>query len=278
MAQFPHSLFSPATLLTVIGLSRRVQSARSRPVREWRSATVDLVILARNDQDNIVRCLASVLRQTLRPRQIFLVDDGSVDHTTDRALAFCTFHGVDLLITRRFGAIGKTRTLDEQASTLDGDVLFVLDAGAVLESDNYVERTVRELFQGVGIASASGRVRMLRDKDCRALDESRDIRGFLETSPAHLGAKRPRLWHRLTRRVANLPLELWLSLRRFFFIRRVIPGTVSDSGACAVAYRRRYLQAVFEDTKARAISIERAMVKEGYRAVQLVDVSARTAR
>jgi hypothetical protein len=277
MAHFPHSLFSPATLLTVLGWSRRVQSARRRPVREWRSATVDLVLVARNDQDNIVRCLASVLRQTLRPRNIFLVDDGSIDHTTERALAFCTFHAVDLLITRRFRAIGKTRTLDEQASTLDCDVLFALDAAAVLESDNYIERTVRELFQGIGIASASGRIRMLRDRDCRAIDESRDIRGFLETSPAHLAANRERIWHRLTSRVANLQRGMWLWLRRVFVTRRGIPGT-SDSPACAVAYRRRYLQAVFEDTKARAISIERAMVKEGYRSVRVTDVCARTAR
>src|SRR5262245_19101997 len=110
------------------------------PARDGRTATVDVVIPARNEQDNIVRCLASVLRQSMRPRTIVVVDDGSTDGTAARARAFANFHGAhgaDVVVIQRLDSIGKTPSLKEQARSLDADVLFVLDADTVLESDNY---------------------------------------------------------------------------------------------------------------------------------------------
>ena len=77
MAQLPTFVFSPNTLLSAIGLMRGPDTTRPQPADDWRDATVDVVIPAHNEQENIVRCLQSVLRQTLRPRHIVLVDDGS---------------------------------------------------------------------------------------------------------------------------------------------------------------------------------------------------------
>ena len=85
MAQLPHFVFSPNTLLSAIGLMRGPDTTRPTPAEDWREATVDVIIPAHNEEENIVRCLASVLRQTLRPRQIVLVDDGSSDATAARA-------------------------------------------------------------------------------------------------------------------------------------------------------------------------------------------------
>ena len=93
------------------------------PARDWRTASVDLVIPARNEQDNIVRCLASVLRQTLRPRKIVVVDDGSTDATSARAQAFAKLHDADVLVIQRLDSIGKTPSIKDQARSLDSDVL-----------------------------------------------------------------------------------------------------------------------------------------------------------
>src|SRR6185436_8885688 len=121
-------------------------------------ATIDVIIPALNEAENIVLCLASVLRQTVRPRRIMLIDDGSTDRTVEIAKAFCTFHGVELTAIQRRVPIGKTPTIKRQSRELDSDVEFILDADTVLESTNYIERTVQELFQGVGIASSFGTV------------------------------------------------------------------------------------------------------------------------
>jgi len=119
---------------------------------------VDVVIPALNEADNIVLCLASVLRQTLKPRRIMLIDDGSngwnrrtgegvLQHERGRA------HGDQAPEADR-----QTPTIKRQARELDSDVEFILDADTVLESDNYIERTVQELYQAVGIASAFGTI------------------------------------------------------------------------------------------------------------------------
>ena len=204
VAQFPYFIFSPSTLLSVVGLVRGADKTRPTPARDWRTATVDVIIPARNEQDNIVRCLAAVLRQTRRPRRIVVVDDGSSDATAARAQAFSDFHRADVVVSRRATSTGKTPTIKQHARALDSDVLFVLDADTVLESDNYIERTVQELYQGVGIASAWGSVLPLREKDRVAADESTEVRSFVETSESLRPAKAKSWLRRLASGVTNM--------------------------------------------------------------------------
>src|SRR3982751_3541710 len=158
VAQLPFSLFGPSTVLGIIGLFHGGGATPAAPADDWRNATVDLVIPAFNHQDDIVRCLASVIRQTLRPRSVVLVDDGSSDATAARAAAFSDFHELGVLVIKRVHSIGKTPTIRAQVRTLDSHVLFVLDADTVLDSDTYLEQTVRELYHDPSIASAEGRI------------------------------------------------------------------------------------------------------------------------
>ena len=256
------------------------------PAHDWRTATVDVVIPARNEQDNIVRCLASVLRQTLRPRKIIVVDDGSTDATSARAMAFANFHGADVLVIQRLDSIGKTPSLKDQARSLDSDVLFVLDADTVLESDTYIARTVEELYQGVGIASAWGSVLPLRERDRRVEDDSAAIQALRQTF--HYEPAKPANWlRRFARAVTNTYREvLYLFLQRVVFHGQMAMfGTVSNPAGCAVAYRRTYLEALFDAvepqlgddlTISEDIFIGHAMLNEGYRNVQVLNVLART--
>ena len=96
MATTPYFVFSPNTILSVLGLVRGPDKTAPTPTEDWRTARVDVVIPALNEAPHIALCLASVLRQTLRPRRIMLVDDGSTDATVEVAEAFCRFHKVDL--------------------------------------------------------------------------------------------------------------------------------------------------------------------------------------
>src|SRR5262249_33539586 len=57
-------------------------------------------------------CLAALARQTVRPRQIILIDDGSTDKTLRYATAFCTVNGMQLVAIQRESSIGKTPTLN----------------------------------------------------------------------------------------------------------------------------------------------------------------------
>ena len=266
---------------------RGPDTTRPQPADDWHDATVGVVIPAHNEQENIVRCLQSVLRQTLRPRHIVLVDDGSSDATAARAQAFCYFHGAEIVIVRRATSIGKTPAIKQQARALDSDVLFVLDADTVLESDNYLERTVEDLYQAVGIASGCGTVLPLRVRDRRAADESFAVHEFAEAFPSHRSAASNSWLRTVAAGITNLYREvLYLFLQRFVHPGQMAAfGTPCNPVGGAVAYRRTYLEALLDAVEPRLgddltnsedIFIGMAMLNEGYRNIQVRDVSCRT--
>jgi hypothetical protein len=91
----------------------------------------------------------------------------------------------------------------------------------------------------------------------------------------------------LLRGVTNLYREvLYLFLQRFVYRgQMVFFGTMTNPVGCAVAYRRKYVEALFDLvgptlgddlTNSEDIFIGMGMLNEGYRNIQLTDVYART--
>jgi glycosyltransferase involved in cell wall biosynthesis len=286
MATTPYFVLGPATLLSTLGLMRGPDKTTATPAEDWRTATVDVIIPALNEEDHIVLCLAGILRQTVRPRQIVLVDDGSTDRTIEVAEAFCRFHHLNLVTIRRRKPIGKTPTIKRQARELDSAVEFILDADTVLESENYIERTVQELYQGIGIASACGTILPMRKKDRRQFNDAAEVRRFQLRHPSTRRPTAGRL-HDVATGITNLYREtLYLFLQRFVYHgQMVFFGTIANPVGCAVAYRRKYVQHLFDHfgpilgddlTNSEDIFIGLAMLNEGYRNIQVNDVTART--
>jgi glycosyltransferase involved in cell wall biosynthesis len=287
VATLPYFIFSPSTVLSLAGLLHGPDPTKPSPAEDWRTATVDVVIPARNEADNIVLCLASVARQTVRPRRIILVDDGSYDGTIERAKAFCALQRLDLVAIQRRAPIGKTPTIKRQAREYDSDVEFILDADTVLESDNYIERTVQELYQGAGIASACGTILPQRGSDRRRTEETPEVRAYHRAQHGRHARAKGGWFTRLRRGVTNLYREvLYLYLQRFVYRGQMAMfGTTTNPVGCAVAYRRRYVRDLFDYvgpilgddlTNSEDIFIGFSMLNEGYRNIQLTDVYART--
>ena len=287
MATGPYFVISPNAVLSLIGLIRGPDKTVATPAEDWRQATVDVVIPALNEEANIAFCLASLARQTVRPRRIFLIDDGSRDQTLEYARTFCETNGIDLVGIRRQRPIGKTPTIKRQARELDSDVEFILDGDTILESENYIERLVQELYKGKGIASACGVILPLRDKDREQLLELPSLRAFMDRMPAARVNHKEGWLHRLDRAITNLYRSvLYLFLQRFVYKgAMVFFGTIANPVGCAVAYRRKYVKDLFDHyepilgddlTNSEDIFIGFAMLNEGYRNIQLTDVYARS--
>ncbi len=286
MATLPYFVLSPSTILSLSGLLRGPDNTTPTPAEDWRTATVDVVIPALNEAENIVHCLASVARQTLRPRRIILVDDGSCDGTVTRAKTFCSLQQIELTAIQRRAPIGKTPTIKRQAREFDSDVEFILDADTVLESDNYLERTVQELYQAVGIASACGVILPQRRSDRRRTQNSPAVRAFNAAYPLPRGTEEG--WLSDVRRgITNAYREvLYLFLQHFVYRGQIaFFGTTTNPVGCAVAYRRKYVRALFDYiephlgddlTNSEDIFIGFSMLNEGYRNIQVIDVHART--
>ncbi len=287
MATTPYFVISPNAILSIIGLLRGPDRIVPTPDEDWWTATVDVVIPAFNEEKNITLCLASLARQTLKPKRIILIDDGSEDRTLELARDFCAVNGMELTAIHRRESIGKTPTIKRQAREFDSDVEFILDGDTVLESNNYLERTVEELYKAVGIACACGTILPLREKDRRREIRCGPVQKFLASKPNLELKLEENLLARVQRTISNLYRDtLYVFLQKFVYHgQMVFFGSIINPVGCAVAYRRKYILDLFEKyepilgddlTNSEDIFIGFALLEKGYRNIQLMDVYARS--
>lgn len=288
MATTPYFILSPNTVLSIIGLIHGPDETVPTPPEDWRTASVDVVIPAFNEESNIPLCLASLARQTRKPKRIILIDDGSQDRTVEYAKTFCELNGMALETIHRAHSIGKTPTLKRQSRESDSQVEFILDGDTVLESENYIDRIVEELYKGAGIASACGTVLPLRDKDRRAMLETGALQKFLGAHPEATIYPKVGWFHHLQRGITDLYRDvLYFFLQKFVYHGQMtFFGSILNPVGCAVAYRRDVLKTIVFDryepilgddlTNSEDIFIGFAINDNGYRNIQLTDVYARS--
>jgi glycosyltransferase involved in cell wall biosynthesis len=287
MAVFPYFVLGPNTILSLFGLLRGVRKKSPPPAEGWRHATVDVVIPAYNEENTIILCLESLRRQTLKPHRVILIDDGSKDRTAAIAREFAAANDMPLEVIRHRRSVGKTHGLKQEARELDGDVEFVLDGDTVLESENYLERLIEELYRETGIASACGVVLPLREKDRHWMAAGARVRKFYQKKPelSYLHDRTP--FHRLMRGITNIYRDfLYYFLQSFIYPGYMsLFGSIVNPVGCAVAYRREYIKDLFNQyegtlgdnlTTSEDIFIGFAMLENGYRNIQVRDVITRS--
>src|SRR5687768_4045324 len=216
---------------------RAVQPADPEVIKDLQ---VDVVIPAYNERSTIALCLAGVMRQTLKPNSVTVIDDGSEDDTADIAEAFAAANNFPVRVIRRRHSIGKTPGLKIESRNLDGDVEFILDADTVLMSEDYIEKVVSQLFRVPGIASVSGMVYPLRDRDRAALARLDSMRRLREQQPRLDLTLRRLIFNRLAKGIANFYRDAVFQFMQAFFYAGVINlfGSMPNPVGCAVAYRR----------------------------------------
>jgi len=287
MATAPWFVLSPNALLSAIGLLHGPDKTVPTPAADWQDAVVDVVIPAYKEEDNIIHCLASLARQTVRPRNVILVEDGAKDQTVPRAREYAAAAGLNLTVIERASSIGKTPTIKRQAREFDSDVEFILDGDTFLESPDYIARCVQELYQGVGIASACGTILPMRPKDRHALAQTEEFRRWHGAPTYDDPHARRGTLHSIWWWITNTYREcLYLFLQRFVYKgQMVFFGSITNPVGCAVAYRRKYIKDLFDHyepifgddlTNSEDIFIGFALNNEGYRNIQLQDVLARS--
>ena len=287
MAVLPLFVIGPNAILSVIGHLRGPKAVQPPNLEAVRELEVDVVIPAHNERDTVALCLASVMRQTIRPNSVTVIDDGSDDDTADVAEAFAAANNFPVRVIRRHHSIGKTPGLKIQSRNLDGDVEFILDADTVLISENYIEVLAGQLFRVPGIASVSGMVYPLRDRDRAALGRLDSMRRLREQHPRlDLTLRRP-IFNRLAKGIANFYRDAIFQFMQAFFYAGVINlfGSMPNPVGCAVAYRREYVREFFDHyepamgdnmTSSEDIFLGTAFMAQGYHNTQALEVVART--
>lgn len=288
MATIPYFVLSPSAFACIIALLRGPDKITPTPAENWRTATVDLVIPAYNEELNIPFALNSIKNQTLKPNNIFIVDDGSTDKTSHHAELFSKNTGMtNVKIIRKEKSEGKTPALSQMAHESVADVLFVLDADTVLSSNNYIECLVQELYQGTGIASACGLILPGYERDRRTMLNSPVMNQFSNLVPEIKKPKDNSWWKRLQRNLTNYYREeIYLFLEKFIYHgETVFCGSLINPIGCAVAYKRKYILEVFDHfedllghdlTTSEDIFIGFAFAEKGYKNALVDSVNALT--
>lgn len=287
MATTPYFVLSPNTILSMVGLLHGPDKILPTPAEDWRRAIVDVVIPAFNEENNIALTLTSLARQTLHPERVWLIDDGSTDRTVSYARDFAVANNMTIEIIQRQEAIGKTPTIKRQSRESSADVEFILDGDTILESPNYIERTVEELYKAVGIACACGTILPTRPLDREIIMKLPAMQRFLAARPAAGTCSPCGRFRRIMKAVTCLYRDvLYMFLQKFVYRGQLaLFGTITNPVGCAVAYRRKYVKELFDHfepilgddlTNSEDIFIGFALNSTGYRNIQLGDVYARS--
>lgn len=128
MASVSYWFLSPSLVLALLGKLKGWDRTKPTPTFDWRAATLDVVIPAKNEESSIALCLASLFDQDFRLRKVTVIDDGSRDRTVQVVRRYMQLSGHDLELTVRRDSIGKTPAVREQCEKSNADAMLVLDA------------------------------------------------------------------------------------------------------------------------------------------------------
>ena len=193
MASISYWFLSPSVILALIGKLKGWDRTKPTPTFDWKTATLDVLIPAKNEESSIALSLASLFDQDFRIRKVTVVDDASTDQTAQIVRRYVELSGkqVDLVVRKQ--SQGKTTAVRELCENSNADALLVLDADTVLTDRNYVSRLVENLFKNAGVASACGEVSPLTRGSRRKIVRSESIAGAHSVRP---GTRSQRTSHR----------------------------------------------------------------------------------
>jgi len=283
MASISYWFLSPSLLLAMIGKVRGWDRTKPTPSVNWKEVTVDVVLPAKNEEQNIATALSSLLAQDFPFRNIVVFDDGSTDRTSEIVTRYRELTGRNIQLITRKSSIGKTPALREFCERTDAEAVVVLDADTVVVSTNYISRLIEELFKNAGVSAACGEVMplTLRRKNLIAKSDP-----HLQTVAAEFpgtAAVKPGLFRRFLNWLTICYRHpLYILLQRTLYDGHLkLFGAQLNPVGCAVAYKTERLMECFAYAKPRVgdnltnsedIYIGHFFNWKGYRSVQVIDV------
>ena len=283
MAAISYWFLSPSVLLALIGKVRGWERTKPTPAFDWKTATLDVVIPAKNEESSIALCLASIFDQDFRIRKVTVIDDASTDRTSQVVRRYAELSGRPVSLVVRSQSQGKTPGVREQCDESNADALLVLDADTVLSHPSYVSRVVENLFKNAGVASACGEVSPLTHDRRKIIIKANPV---LERVQFELGPEPGRPTSRFRGLLEFITVlyraPLYLFLQRILYDGQLkMYGSRLNPIGCAVVYRLSRLRECFAYarpqmgdnlTNSEDIFIGHFFAWKGWRNIQVSDV------
>jgi cellulose synthase/poly-beta-1,6-N-acetylglucosamine synthase-like glycosyltransferase len=142
----------PRYTLSLVSLALFGKWGRPRRGRTTRQYSVSVIVPTFNGGTGLAPTIASLHRQTQRPVQIIIVDDGSTDDTRATAEGARAMGLVDMVICHGTRC-GRSAAINAAARFASGDLLMTVDADTVFEPDAVAR--LASVFDDPRVAGAS---------------------------------------------------------------------------------------------------------------------------
>jgi 4,4'-diaponeurosporenoate glycosyltransferase len=158
MIFLPLALAQWAAGFLVLGRLRRCGGGKT--VSPASGEQLSVIIPARNEEDNLPHLLQSLASQSVRPKEIIVVDDASTDHTDEVARQ----NGARVITSQPLpdGWRGKTWACRQGAQAASGSMLLFLDADTWFEPEG-LACALAEFQAGGGGALSLAPYHVVRD-------------------------------------------------------------------------------------------------------------------
>ncbi len=283
MAAISYWFLSPSVILALLGKLKGWDRTEPTPAFDWKAATLDVVIPAKNEESSIALCLASLFDQDFRIRGVTVIDDASTDRTVQIVRRYVELSGREVNLVVRGQSQGKTTGIREQCENSNADALLVLDADTVLTRRNYASRLIENLFKNAGVASACGEVSPLTRNRRRTIIKANPVlarvQSELELDPSSPSSRSHALLESLT---VVYRASFYVFLQRILYDGHMkLFGSRLNPIGCAVVYRTQRLRECFAYarpqmgdnlTNSEDVFIGHFFAWKGWRNIQVADV------
>jgi glycosyltransferase involved in cell wall biosynthesis len=118
---------------------------------------VSIVIIAKNEEDSIARCIKSVKKQNYKNKEIIVVDDESTDRTGEIS------RKTGAKVVRNKNNLGIARSFNVGIKASKGDIIITFHADAEMIGKDWIKNIVKTLSQkGVGAVTGNRVPRFLK--------------------------------------------------------------------------------------------------------------------
>jgi glycosyltransferase involved in cell wall biosynthesis len=283
MASISYWFLSPSVILALIGKLKGWERTKPTPTFDWKTATLDVLIPAKNEEASIALSLASLFDQDFRIRKVTVVDDASTDQTAQIVRRYMELSGKEVNLVVRKQSQGKTTAVRELCENSNADALLVLDGDTVLTDRNYVSRLIENLFKNAGVASACGEVSPLTRGHRKKLTQADPLLARIQSDVEHDPSAPPSWPHRLLENFTVIyRTSLYVFLQRILYDGHMkMYGSRLNPIGCAVVYRTPRLRECFAYaqpqmgdnlTNSEDIFIGHFFSWKGWRNIQVSDV------
>jgi cellulose synthase/poly-beta-1,6-N-acetylglucosamine synthase-like glycosyltransferase len=122
----------PRYLISILAMA--VVPLREGGRAEGAQPSISVVLSVFNGEDHMIECLRSLQRQTVRPLEVILVNDGSLDGTRDLALS-ARQQGLIDQVFHHGTRCGKSASVNQAVRFAKGELVLCIDHDTVLERD-----------------------------------------------------------------------------------------------------------------------------------------------